>query len=200
MSDPINNYVDNAEFYVEISAFYEAVAVSNTTGSPKPKIPDCIGKKILLICQRLSYARNFVIYGFRDEMVSDAVLNCIQRIDNFDPKISTNPFAYFTQLAWFAFVRRIQIEKGEKEVAIAYTVNNYLTELMQLTSERMVVDEDGFASSEINDRALGLLSVIQPTESKDGTKFKKKTTIAHQKKLTAREAEKELGIESAFEY
>jgi hypothetical protein len=195
MNDKPVNYVSNDEFYAEISSYHQSVSEASLLGKPKPRIPTSIGQKILLICERLSYSRNFIVYGFRDEMVSDAVLNCIQRIDNFDPKISTNPFAYFTQLAWFAFVRRIQIEKSEKNVAIEYTVNNYLLELVQMSGDKPMEDDEHCV--DICSRALKLISVTEPTEIKD-SKFKKKTTIAHQKKLAQRKLETQ-GIESFFE-
>lgn len=80
----------------------------------KPKLTDYLGECILKIATRLSYRPNFANYPYREEMVSDAVLNCITYIDNFDPKKSTSPFGYLTQICWFSFVRIINKEKKEK--------------------------------------------------------------------------------------
>jgi hypothetical protein len=84
------------------------------SGKKKPKLPDFIGECILKIASRLSYRPNFANYPYREEMVSDAVLNCVTYIDNFDPSKSTSPFGYLTQICWFSFVRIINKEKREK--------------------------------------------------------------------------------------
>lgn len=86
---------------------------SKKNGTPKPKIPEYIGECVLLIANRLSTKPNFINYPFREEMVSDGIENCICYIDNFDPFKSDNPFAYFTQIIYFAFLRRIQKEKKQ---------------------------------------------------------------------------------------
>ena len=49
-------------------------------------------------------------------MISDGVENCLQYLDNFNPTKSNNPFAYFTQIIYYAFVRRIQKEKKQVKV------------------------------------------------------------------------------------
>lgn len=68
------------------------------------------------IAQHLSYAKNFINYSWREEMISDAIENCLKCVANFDPQKSTNPFAYFTQVSWFAFIRRIQKEQKEQKI------------------------------------------------------------------------------------
>ena len=49
-------------------------------------------------------------------MISDGIENCLQYMDNFDPEKSKNPFAYFTQIIYYAFIRRIQKEKKQQQV------------------------------------------------------------------------------------
>jgi DNA-directed RNA polymerase specialized sigma subunit len=82
----------------------------------KPQIPNYLGECFLKIATHLSYKPNFVNYMFRDDMISDGIENCVQYIHNFDPEKSTNPFAYFTQIIHYAFLRRIQKEKRQLEI------------------------------------------------------------------------------------
>jgi hypothetical protein len=82
----------------------------------KPPIPNYLGECFLKIATHLSYKPNFVNYMFRDDMISDGIENCVQYIHNFDPEKSSNPFAYFTQIIHYAFLRRIQKEKKQLEI------------------------------------------------------------------------------------
>lgn len=82
----------------------------------KPRVPPYIGQCFLKIATHLSYKPNFVNYMFREDMICDGVENCLQYIHNFDPEKSTNPFAYFTQIVYFAFLRRIAKEKKQLEI------------------------------------------------------------------------------------
>ena len=82
----------------------------------KPPIPNYLGECFLKIATHLSYKPNFVNYMFRDDMISDGIENCVQYIHNFDPEKSKNPFAYFTQIIHYAFLRRIQKEKKQLEI------------------------------------------------------------------------------------
>jgi hypothetical protein len=82
----------------------------------KPQIPNYLGECFLKIATHLSYKPNFVNYMFRDDMISDGIENCVQYIHNFDPEKSKNPFAYFTQIIHYAFLRRIQKEKKQLDI------------------------------------------------------------------------------------
>ncbi len=111
----------NPEYYVNNKEFLEAIIVykkklKENTNSTKPRIPSYIGECFLKIATHLSYKPNFVNYTFRDDMISDGVENCIQYINNFDPDKSQNPFAYFTQIIYYAFLRRIQKEKKQMDI------------------------------------------------------------------------------------
>ena len=75
-----------------------------------------VGDCFLKIATHLSYKPNFVNYPFREDMICDGIENCLQYIDNFDPEKSSNPFAYFTQIIYYAFLRRIQKEKKQLEI------------------------------------------------------------------------------------
>jgi hypothetical protein len=113
-----NHYVNNEEFLTAMISFRNAVISANTMNSERPRIPNYIGECFIKIGTHLSYKPNFINYTFRDDMISDGVENCLQYIDNFDPAKSRNPFAYFTQIIYYAFLRRIQKEK--KQLYVKY--------------------------------------------------------------------------------
>jgi len=112
------HYVDNQRFLEEMTAHQEKTATAKEEGVELPRCPEYIGECFLKIANRLSYRPNFINYAFREEMVSDGIENCIQYMHNFSPEKSKNPFAYFTQIIYYAFVRRIQKEK--KQLYIKY--------------------------------------------------------------------------------
>jgi hypothetical protein len=108
------DYVDNKQLYDALVEYRKKCKEAENSGRKKPKLSDYLGECVLKIATRLSYRPNFANYPYREEMVSDAVLNCITYIDNFDPNKSTSPFGYLTQICWFSFVRIINKEKKEK--------------------------------------------------------------------------------------
>ena len=110
------HYVNNKEFLYAIVAYKQDIKDAEATGQPKPVIPRYIGECFLKIATHLSYKPNFVNYMFKDDMVCDGIENCVQYINNFNPEKSTNPFAYFTQIIHYAFLRRIQKEKKQLEI------------------------------------------------------------------------------------
>lgn len=107
------HYVDNKKLYAEMKQFLEAVKEAEESGEDKPRVPEYIGECLLKISTRLSTKPNFINYTYRDEMISDGIENCINYIQNFNPEKSDNPFAYFTQIIYYAFLRRIQREKKQ---------------------------------------------------------------------------------------
>ena len=94
----------------------EQIKVAEETGREKPPITEYIGECFLLIAERLSMRANFINYPFREEMVGDAIENCLMYASNFDPTKSKNPFSYFTQIIYYAFLRRIQKEKKQNYI------------------------------------------------------------------------------------
>lgn len=107
------HYINNADFCQALLTYQAAVAESKKTGAPKPKIPNYIGECFMKIAEGLSHKPNFINYTYRDEMVGDGIENCLMYFENFDVSKSSNPFAYFTQIIYFAFLRRIQKEKKQ---------------------------------------------------------------------------------------
>ena len=110
------NYVNNRDFLDALVIYKKEIKRCEQEGLPKPKVPPYIGECFLKIATHLSYKPNFVNYMFREDMISDGIENSVQYIHNFDPEKSTNPFAYFTQIIHYAFLRRIQKEKRQLEI------------------------------------------------------------------------------------
>ena len=113
------HYVDNEKFLVVMGEYREECLKNIDAGEEiKPRLPEYLGDCFMKIAQRLSFRPNFINYAFKDEMISDGIENCVQYIKNFNPEKSSNPFAYFTQIIYYAFIRRIQKEK--KQLYIKY--------------------------------------------------------------------------------
>ncbi len=110
------HYVNNKEFLAALVKLREDREIAEIRGLEKPPIPRYIGECFLKIANHLSFKPNFVNYMFKEDMISDGIENCVQYIHNFNPEKSKNPFAYFTQIIHYAFLRRIQREKRQLEI------------------------------------------------------------------------------------
>ena len=110
------HYVNNKELLEALIVYRAKVVHAKENDLPKPRITNYLGSCFLKIATHLSYKPNFVNYMFRDDMISDGIENCVQYIHNFDPEKSRNPFAYFTQIIHYAFLRRIQKEKKQLDI------------------------------------------------------------------------------------
>lgn len=129
-------YVDNKKFYQALIDYQEALKTN-----PQLQIPVYIYECIKLICAKLSIRRNFNAYSFREDMISEGTVNCLEAITKFDPNKTNNPFGYFTQIAWNAFIR--QIENEDKQ---HYTIHANL-ENMLLISDEIYTEMKGDDSS-----------------------------------------------------
>ena len=151
------HYVNNKEFHESLLVYKNKVDASYlekfgkeptrderaTHWQGKPPIPDYLGDCFLKIATHLSYRPNFVNYMFREDMISDGIENCVQYIHNFDVN-RANPFAYFTQIVYFAFLRRISKEKKQIEIKEKIIERSGYEEVFS-------VDDDGlFGSSDYN--------------------------------------------------
>jgi hypothetical protein len=110
------HYVNNKDFLEALIQYRERVRRAKEKDLPPPRITNYLGECFLKIATHLAYKPNFVNYSYRDEMISDAVENAVQSILSFDPEKSSNPFAYFTQITHYAFLRRIAREKRQLEI------------------------------------------------------------------------------------
>ena len=110
------HYVNNKEFLAAMVEYKKLVNRAKREGKKDPRVPDYIGECFLKIANHLSYRPNFINYTYRDDMISDGIENCLQYLNNFNPDTSNNPFAYFTQIIYYAFIRRIQKEKKQTTI------------------------------------------------------------------------------------
>lgn len=167
------HYVDNKQLLLIMTQYRKGVtAWKKRKGEErtKPSIPEYVGKCILLIATRLSLKPNFANYSYREEMVSDGIENCISYIDNFNPAKSTNPFAYFTQIIYYAFLRRIQKEK--KQLYIKHKSFENSAILLQLLDQGEVSDQDVANIPQQLDIDDGVADFIKNFE--DGIEIKRK--------------------------
>ena len=135
------HYVDNQEFLAAIIKYKEQVRIAEERGKPKPRVNNYIGGCFLKIANHLSFRPNFINYMYKDDMVCDGIENCIQYIDNFDPSKSKNPFAYFTQIVYYAFLRRIAKEKRQMDIK---------DKILEKSGYDHVFSVDGEANSDYN--------------------------------------------------
>lgn len=115
-----SHYISNEDFLKEMIVWKELVNEAKQTDEPIPPVTSYIAECFLEIALNLSKKPNFVNYPFKEDMIGDAVENCLLYCSNFDPEKSQNPFSYFTQITYYAFLRRIQKEKKQKEVKYKY--------------------------------------------------------------------------------
>ena len=131
------HYVNNKELLQALIVYREKVAHAKENDLPKPRITNYLGECFLKIATHLSYKPNFVNYMFRDDMISDGIENCVQYIHNFDPEKSRNPFAYFTQIIHYAFLRRIQKEKKQLDIKTKIIERSGFDEVMNVDDNAM---------------------------------------------------------------
>lgn len=138
------NYINNPDFLIAMIEYKKMVNDALENDATRPRVTTYIGECFMKIANRLSHKPNFVNYSFREEMIGDGIENCLQYIDNFNPEKSSNPFAYFTQIIYFAFLRRIDKEK--KNLYIKYKVADQMN-IFNETSDR----QDHDSSVDFND-------------------------------------------------
>jgi len=135
---PLKHYVDNKEFLAKITEYRNSVIKAKAENNPRPRVPEYIGSCLFKIATHLSRKPNFSNYTFKDDMISDGVENCLLYIDNFNPEKSSNPFSYFTQIIYYAFLRRIQKEKKHLYIKYKTMENEVINTLIQNLGEEHV--------------------------------------------------------------
>ena len=165
------HYINNADFIEALVNYKSACAEAKKNKKEPPAIPNYIGECFMKIAEGLSHKPNFINYTYRDEMMSDGIENCLQYFDNFDPAKSKNPFAYFTQVIYFAFLRRISKEK--KQTYVKYKA----TEQMGILDEMEMMElEDGTSRQfELYDNIAEFIETYEDakTAKKDAATAKK---------------------------
>ena len=119
------HYVNNRDFSLAVVEYCKEISEAKSNGKEIPRVPNYIAQCFLKISEGLSHKSNFIRYTYREEMVMDAVENCLRAIENYNIEAATrtgapNAFAYFTQISWYAFLRRIEKEKKQQEIKMRY--------------------------------------------------------------------------------
>jgi len=179
-----NHYIDNAKFFDVMKEWKQQYKEAEKNNDPKPPLPEYIGECFLMIAERLSTKANFINYPFREEMISDGIENCVMYCSNFDPEVSKNPFSYFTQIIYYAFLRRIEKEKKQTFIKYRLIEQNDTEGIFRDFMEKSYdTDEEILASEELVEREFNL------TEG-DIKKFDSKTKKKRRKRKTQEDSKK----------
>ena len=141
---PKPHYVDNKKFLEAMIEYREKCNVAEEKDKKKPDVTNYIGECFLKIANHLSYRPNFINYTYRDDMISDGIENCLQYMSNFNPEKSKNPFAYFTQIIYYAFIRRIQKEKKQTHVKHRIIAKQDFTSYVTMEGDENSYSVSGF--------------------------------------------------------
>ena len=139
------HYVNNSDFSTAVVEYVEKVDEARENDKKIPTVPDYIAQCFLRIAEGLSHKANFIRYTYREEMVMDAVENCLKAIGNYNLEAATrtgkpNAFAYFTQITWYAFLRRITKEKKQQEIKMKYLTKSGIDSFIDVGTESVATD------------------------------------------------------------
>ena len=177
------HYVDNEEFLVAMVAWKVTLAEAEASGDSKPGVTEYIGKCFLDIATHLSYRPNFIGYSYREEMISDGIENCLMYCSNFDPAKSSNPFSYFTQIIYYAFLRRIQKEKKQQYIKFrCFEAASHRQSFVNWARDNNMVDRE--SENVIRDYLRLTATDIANFDAKIKPKRRKKKTTPKKKRTT----------------
>tara|TARA_A100001015_G_scaffold296123_1_gene375990 strand:- start:198 stop:782 length:585 start_codon:yes stop_codon:yes gene_type:complete len=171
------HYVNNSNFSTEVVRYVEQVDHARKTDNEIPKVPDYIAQCFLRIAEGLSHKANFIRYTYREEMVMDAVENCLKAIGNYNLEAATrtgkpNAFAYFTQITWYAFLRRITKEKKQQEIKLKYLTKSGIDSFVDVGTEATATATAAHFVDTLKDRIARVRS--SDTEIKEIVKKERK--------------------------
>jgi hypothetical protein len=158
------DYINNKQFNEILIEYKNKCNEAKLNNEKIPPVPNEIGKCFILISKKLASKGNFSGYTYKDEMVGDAIENCLMAVHNFDPQKSSNPFAYFTQIIWYAFLRRI--EKEKKQTYVKYK------SLENLIIDDSLLEEGGDAYADFDIQNEKMYTIIEKFEKKKERKKK----------------------------
>ena len=136
------HYVNNADFSSAVVEYVKEVRKAKANNEQLPIVTDYIASCFLKIAEGLSHKSNFIRYTYREEMVMDAVENCLKAIENYNLETATrtgkpNAFAYFTQITWYAFLRRIAKEKKQQDIKLKYLTSSGLETFIEVEGDTL---------------------------------------------------------------
>ena len=166
------HYVDNKVFLEEMKKYRKKVLSARKRKRKDPPINDYIGECFLKIANHLSYRPNFINYTYKEDMISDGIENCLTYVANFDPEKSNNPFAYFTQIIYYAFIRRIQKEKKQTTIKQKLILKSGLDEIV-----RQEGDNEEYQNSYADFLRKNMVVDVEP-EKKDKPKVIKRKKLS----------------------
>ena len=151
------HYVNNSDFSTAVVEYVKRVEKARKEDTKIPTVPDYIAQCFLRIAEGLSHKANFIRYTYREEMVMDAVENCLKAIGNYNLEAATrtgkpNAFAYFTQITWYAFIRRITKEKKQQEIKIKYLTKSGIDSFVDVGTEATAADTAAHFVDTLKDR------------------------------------------------
>ena len=170
------HYVDNKRFLEEMKKYHKKVVSARKRKRKDPPINDYIGECFLKIANHLSYRPNFINYTYKEDMISDGIENCLQYVANFDPEKSSNPFAYFTQIIYYAFIRRIQKEKKQTTIKQKLILKSGLDEIV-----RQEGDNTDYQNQYADFLRKNMIIDSEPEKKEDKPKLKKRKITKVQK-------------------
>lgn len=174
------NYINNDDFCNALIEYKEKCKLAIESGKPEPKIPNYIGECFMKLAEGLARRPNFYAYSYKDEMIADGIENCIQYFRNFNPEKTKNPFAYFTQILWFCFVRRIQKEKKQQYIKYKATENFGILD----EDELLELGDGQIKQIEVYDNMYSFIKDFEDKEFKKVLKIKSdKTPVGIEKFL-----------------
>ena len=191
-----NHYIDNKEFFKHMCEWKKALIEAENAGEPKAPISNYIGKCFIDIAEHLAQKPNFTNYPYKDEMINDSIENCIMYAHNFNPEKSTNPFAYFTQITYYAFIRRIQKEKRQMETKFKYIKSLDIDSILEQSAD---------GSEHSNDYLSYMRGIIEQAEAdnaaadkaNEGKKMPKRRPKYLDEKIKAEEAKAKNGTKDS---
>ena len=171
------HYVNNSDFSSAVVEYVERVDNARKDETTIPTVPDYIAQCFLRIAEGLSHKANFIRYTYREEMVMDAVENCLKAIGNYNLEAATrtgkpNAFAYFTQITWYAFLRRITKEKKQQEIKLKYLTKSGIESFIDTGNEEVAAGTAAHFVDTLKDRIARVRST--DNEVKEIVKQEKK--------------------------
>lgn len=167
-----NNYINNKTLYGAMIKHKNDVDQAIKENREPPSAPKYIGESILLICNNLAKKPNFSGYTYKQDMISDGIMDCVAAINNFNPDKTNNPFAYFTQIAWNAFLRRIQKEKKQTYIKHKNYENSFLmNELWGNTEHSMQLKNNEYSGEIVKNFENGLTKTKKDSKLRGVEKF-----------------------------